>query len=402
MEIRKTAGLKPRLSLYDFLIFIVIGMAAWFYFVTQPQITEHNGLGSDGRDYFKMYQYFKGLEVGPEMRYPFCKRPGTPYLASLLPFNPVTSFLVINLIAGAIATIVVFYTLKNIARNDVAWAVTIPLIFYQFSPVRFPYFYPYIIDPPVMMFYASAVYFISKERFWLAIFALVFSCSFKEQGVYLALIIGPILLFRKECSWQTCFAMITVAALGGLINWSVAFPSLREGSQLATVLDFIYRRFSQGGAGLISALNGIALTLAPFLIIYGLNKPHFSIKTLKTGELVSLVWLCLSLVMSILGGADTNRIFFVTYPLIVIFLAKLISNQSSLRIAYFSFFGLIANDFIGRIWENPRLNLVPVICEKAFNTSMPLPASSFLFYALVLVMWFILTKIIKNYKRFIL
>lgn len=376
------------------LVFLVTSFATMFYLYSQPQNTEFNGLGSDGRDYYKMYQYYSGKSSDELIRYPFCKRPGTPFLASLLPFSAKNAFLAVNLISGFLAIIFTFFALSKVSNILIKWACILPLIFYQFSPIRFPNFYPYIVDPPAICLYALSVYFLTRENYWWSIAALVISCFFKEQGVYFAVMIGLVFLILKKKKTSLCIGMILFSLGGIVLNYYSRFPSHRDGSQLATILEFFNKRFSNGGDGFISGLNGIALTLAPFILTLRINALGRLWSLLKSDSILMIItsWFLMALAMGLFGGADTNRIFFVSYPLFVLFLANLMEEQKTFKIGLFSLAGLIANDFLGFIYENPHQNLIPRLFDSLSGQFVPLPVSNLFFWLFIYGVWAALKK----------
>ena len=69
----------------------------------------------DAEYYIQMVQHYRGLGLPP--RWPFAFRPLTPYLASWLPFEPLTALAIVGLTGGLVAIIAVFLVCRELSTD---------------------------------------------------------------------------------------------------------------------------------------------------------------------------------------------------------------------------------------------------------------------------------------------
>ncbi len=331
-----------------FWVLLVTVLAMFAHSKSQKQILAGGGDGWDGISYHALYDHFVGKQAAAPAEYPFCKRTGLPYLASRLNLDAAKSFLVINLVCGFMAIGFCYLVLVGRYSSLTVWACLMPMLFYLFSPVRFPHYYPFTVDPPAVLFYAVTAYFLSRAFFFPAILALVLSCLFKETGALLAILL-PLALFAMKRVNAKALVLMILLALSGLLLMKLIQQGDCSGSQFRQASHNIALKLTHP-MGVLKWVAGISLTLAPFLIPALQNRlPAF--KDLETAAALSAVFLALAVVMGLAGGSDTSRIFFIIYPLYVLFLGALIDRAPTGAVVVAMAGGLIANRAFNRIPE---------------------------------------------------
>lgn len=97
-----------------------------------------NGLDDlgDAGQYISIVQYFRGDLSANELEAPFTYRPFVPLVASVLPFDPMTSINIVNLFSMAIAVVYVFNLLNKFCFSEI-WSFIGGVLFV----VSFPVFY---------------------------------------------------------------------------------------------------------------------------------------------------------------------------------------------------------------------------------------------------------------------
>jgi hypothetical protein len=318
------------------------------YYKFQPQILVGDGKGWDGISYNRVYEHFRGEALDSTVIYPFCKRVGLPYLASKLNFDPKNSFLMLNLAFGMLSVFVCWLALIKRYSGLTVWACLLPIYFNIFSPLRFPNFYPFTVDPPAFFLYAVSSFFLVRGNFWGCIVALVISCFFRESGIYFAVLTALALLYAKDVGRYKGILMLLVA-LSGVVFIPMIQDGGCSGSQLATILDSIKEKITNP-FGLLKLLASISLTLGPFFIgsrigeLVGFDKNDVVIR-------INGLMLILSIIMAAFGGSDTTRILYLSFPLYVLYLARIFNGKNHFLVAFVSIAGMIANRFISKIPE---------------------------------------------------
>ena len=191
---------------------LLMTVSAW-YFLRQNQVSVADGKGWDGVVYHQMYQHYKTGASQVVYEAPFNKRVGLPWLAAQLPLEETRAFRLINIGSGLVAGLLIYLTLLGRFSAGVIIACLVPAACYVFSPVRFPYFYPFTVDPPAFMFYAMSAFFISRRAYASAGMALAASIFFRESGLYLALALGAVVWSSDRKQRPVGIAICAMAAL---------------------------------------------------------------------------------------------------------------------------------------------------------------------------------------------
>lgn len=323
-------------------VILLLGFAVGWYAYKQPQLQVAEGKGWDGVTYHKMYQHFKGTSSDTIFDFPFNKRVGLPWLAAHLPIEETKAFLFINLTAGCFTAFFTYITLRGRCSNIALFACLAPLLCYVYSPIRFPNFYPHMVDPPAMMLYALAAYLLSREKYLPSVLVLTISTLFREVGVYYALGLAVVLLCRGDFPRLKAWGITLIALSGVVLVWIFQLPGT-QGSQSVTIISLALRKLLDP-AELVRVVACISLTLAPFIIF--LTRATLSPRaSIGPAESFGVMALSLSLAMCAVGGGDTTRILFNGYPLFVIILVEWLRGAPPLRVGLAALAGMVANRF---------------------------------------------------------
>ncbi len=322
-------------------LFLLLLVLVW-HFRKQDQVKIADGKGFDGVTYHKMYLHYKGVVSEVPYEAPFNKRIGLPWLVAQLPCDATQSLRLINLFSGLVACLLLYFALRPRFSGGVVWACLLPMSFYIYSPIRFPNFYPFTVDPPAMMLCALAALLLTKKHFIAAGAALVVSAFFRESGIYFALVLGLALAFNNRVYRPAAAVICLTAAAGAAVITMLHLPG-GDYSQFRTVMGSVKHKMLEP-LELLRAGVCILMTLAPFLICKARDNRGAQAEV-DEQNMIGRCFLLICTVMSLVGGGDTTRIFFIGYPLFVIMLADWVSKADVLTVALASSAGMIANRF---------------------------------------------------------
>ncbi len=312
------------------------------YYYKQPQVEVAGGKGWDGVAYHSMYLHFKGDNSQQVYEAPFNKRVGVPWLASKLPMEAQFAFRAINLSCGLIALVFTYLALRTKFTPGVTFACLVPMVCYVYSPLRYTNFYPYNVDPPAIMFYSLATLFITRKWYLAAGFTFVASIPIRESGLYFALALGAAICLSDRRLFVTGITVCAVALAGTLVGLLLQLPGTDYG-QLQTIFVSIKHKVLRP-VELLRAAACVSMTLGPFLLCKLRNRPGMPAEAGASGA-IPRVFLLLCLVMALLGGSDTTRIFFIGFPLYVLLVADWVSGTDTSTISLAVLAGLVANRF---------------------------------------------------------
>jgi hypothetical protein len=329
-----------------FVIFFVFVIGVIFFYANhQPQIKAGEGKGWDGKSYYAMYQNYQ--DGGTRyIGYPFFKRIGSPYLAHLISNDAKTGFLVINIISGAIASYALFWIIYYRNKNIyIVLFCIFPILFYLSSPIRASFFEPFTTDPPVIALLALSVLFFENKQYVIAASLIMLSTVFRETGVYYLLIFNLFITYDsyKEKKYNTILAIVSIFISSiGIIYYQNHGLLSSGGNQLITAFDWLKARLLNP-VETLRFFAALSLTIGPF--IYKINYYKFKYQD------IYLTLFLFSILMSFVGGSDITRIFYMSYPVYVIFLVKLIEKYNKIELFVLSVAGLNVNRFLAKIPE---------------------------------------------------
>ncbi len=121
-------------------------------------------LSIDETQYVAMVEHYRGVPPDVPLWAPFTYRPLAPWLASWLPFEPLTALNLLNVLSLLGATFFVWRTLALYEPSG-AWQFAGTLAFVW----SFPFFYygtTGLVDPPALFLLAAGLYLLLTDRWW--------------------------------------------------------------------------------------------------------------------------------------------------------------------------------------------------------------------------------------------
>jgi hypothetical protein len=328
------------------IIVVTLGVLA-AYLKLQPQIEYAGGKSMDGTQYSAFYDRFAGAASSPE--FPFCRRPAVPWLASRLGMDETRAFLTVNLVAGAITVLLCFMTLLEVFRPRIAWFAILPMLFGIVGPIRYPNYYPYLVDVPAMALYALAAWLVVKRLGVAAVVVLALSTVVKETGVVFAAVFSCCLVLNAAAGTRRRLALtLLVITAGGAVLGSVVASRFCEtsGGYVWKMLTYGYIHV-RNPWGVLEMIAAASLVAGPFVFdwFYGRDRSRrpFALDDPFCAAAVVTV------AMAVVGGSDVTRYFFAAYPLYMVWLARQAERLPGLELSVLALAGLTANRFLERI-----------------------------------------------------
>lgn len=164
------------------IILIITSLAFFVYWHFNYDIDYTTCIKCDGREYVKMFHYFRGEGNFSDVRFPFYQRMFVPWLASILPFeNPVSNFRIINLVFTLLTVGSLFYLWKKLKFPT--YLICLALVWFVFhflGIIREHSSDSAVVDVPTF-FFQTLLVFILISRKWKYLWVL-----------------GPIATLQKE------------------------------------------------------------------------------------------------------------------------------------------------------------------------------------------------------------
>lgn len=161
----------------------------------------------DVNSYISNVKYFRTHDSNDEnLVPPFTYRVLPTYIASTLPFNEITSINIINLFFHFIALILIDLILLKL--NFSPGSISLSRLLYIFS---FPVFYfgtSGHVDPAIIMFLFSGIYFTLQKQFYFLVLITFFGALSKESMI----LILPFYLFQNRLDSKSLIKTIILSA----------------------------------------------------------------------------------------------------------------------------------------------------------------------------------------------
>jgi len=336
---------RPR-SLYNYyevlLVITVFSIVVILSNLYQKRISFNSGQGWDGVEYFSMAYQFSHGQL-PRANGPFVYRIGTPFLASLLSTcNLLDAFFIVNMIANAV-TVFLLYVFFRMQIPD--WKIRVILIamfmLQWHAPLRFAFYYPAYSDPYSFVFMLAGLILLTKYK---ANFTIGYA-------FLLGVIVFLGVLFRETVIMVALSVpFITNPMDVNIIKWN----GLKKNVGALRISVFLPMLFGVFGISLTHILatktNGYSFILSatywaymkPFLsyilswfISYGpiLAILLYGIKdcwVFLIREQHLLILLSGFVVLAWLGGADTERMLYWSFPIVYVLIGRVICAKSEL------------------------------------------------------------------------
>ncbi len=212
----------------------------------------------DSEKYLLLVDWFQGQIPTSELVAPWSYRPLTSLLASLIPIDPVLSFLIIN----SILLLVFNYILYLICREFDLSRFTSFLVVsvYTISHPSIAYGVAVLVEAGAMLSIALLVYVLLKEydrKYTLLL--LVIGVCFRETVIVMAL---AYLLYTRD--WKTSIPLFVVSGSVYLVNRLIFNPGVSEDG---FVWAFHLNNFLLTGTNTLIMFQRAFLFIIPFIVI---------------------------------------------------------------------------------------------------------------------------------------
>jgi len=356
--------MKIKFELLIITIIIVINLL--FGILFQPQITHNEGLGWDGRDYYKVALDFKNNNF-PEARAPFVYRMGTPILVSqFFPNDMQFGFKIINLSASILAFFALWYFLLIAGSNSLLRVLLmLSYITYWQNPMRMTFFYPIHSDPVAVLFLfinliiAYKIYLNKNNRYIILLTISTFISTFFREITLIpafVLFLSSIKNERKlKLDLESKLFIPVISGIIVIIITHLIGKATDSYSFFNSAIGWIYRKST------IMYIHSIMLSVGP-IAIFGFYFYKDS-KRFLSGNKFILYFLLSVLFVSYAGGSDTERLIMWGVPGIYFLLANVIYVNKQFLMSKF----LITVVIISQLISNRAFLVTPDFNENALS-----------------------------------
>lgn len=175
---------------------------------------------ADAQHYIGMVEWFRGAPL--KTPWPFSLRPMSPYLASLLPLDPLWGLALVGLVGGIIGVAAMFQICRDLGAG--IEAATLATLTFALS---FPmFYYPTIgiVDPITIGLSCVAVLTTIRKKYLLSAAVLTVAVYNKETALVALGFIVPWILIHGEGQSRIAWALL--AALAGICTYWAAHTVL--------------------------------------------------------------------------------------------------------------------------------------------------------------------------------
>ena len=173
---------------------------------------------ADAGEYIKYVNYFRKNQIKGNLTPHATYRPFVPFIASFLPFGPMTSINIVNICFLLIALLFLNLTLYSFQFNLIHRVIGSILFIFSF-PL---FFYGAIgyIDPVVIGFLSIGVYFLSQKK-WLICSILFMLGALVKESVVILVPVAFVSLFYCSYSWKKKVWLSIILSLSFLIPYQL-------------------------------------------------------------------------------------------------------------------------------------------------------------------------------------
>jgi hypothetical protein len=320
--------------------------------LVQPQISFNDGLGWDGVKYTKIAHDFVEEET-ISTKAPFVYRIGVPYLVSIISPNDTTiGFLIINWLFSIINAVLLAILLSRFTNKKwIVYFLTFLFITQWHNYFRFGSFYPVQVDALALTIILSSIFILLKngisKRDVAAISILTFLGVFVREIAALPALLLVLKSFgisgfdikSSKANWKSNRSLIKTSAFIPILIFILVTAFIRVGVEPTNTYKFY------------NAALGILYTKALFTYIHSWIVSYGSIlfipilfrnqtkQFLRTNPVLGNL-LMLILVLSFVGGADTSRLAYWGFPVVLACIAW-VMNRIKIENNYKLFFLII-------------------------------------------------------------
>jgi hypothetical protein len=295
-------------------------VATSLFVVLTPRIAFNGGLGNDGTDYANLTWALRGEPAEPPWA-GFAYRLLPSALVAAMPFDVVTGFLVVNVLAVLGSAILL---LRLLARYEVAPAVRLLALFWWLClpmAVRWDIYYPVLGDAFGFFVLVALILCALERRLVLFGIALLAGVLARENLVVTIPFLWRANLRSAPLRWTLVVGLVTVPTIAALALIR-AFPpvppsagsdalsqSVIFASQIAWI---IQNRFGEAWRVLLAGPVSLGLLLLIPFIRFRETWRFFS------REMHWLYFGVVAVIFSVIGGRDTDRYLYVLAPLLLV------------------------------------------------------------------------------------
>lgn len=330
--------------LISLLIFISLNL---LYAFTQKAISNNDGKGWDGVYYYEITeQIINGENISTIS--PFIYRIGTPLLVAILsPGDIHLGFKVINLIFNLISLLIFVYWLNIFLKNYYVKIILIFLLLIQWhAPFRFIWYYPIYVDPifvtivlsllilihlykktssPAIFLFICFICFIGvyfRETIMLMSFSFIFIYNVNIKNLLSVIREENFITLIKNFKFKYILFIPSILAIISSIILFYSLKPINQDSFWITAISWLYRKsFIQYILGIYQAFGPIVILLLFFWreIINHLFENQYQ-----------LFFLILIFCLGFIGGSDTERILFWSFPVIYLLIGIILEKNTFL------------------------------------------------------------------------
>ncbi len=325
------------------LIIVIVNL---FSYLFQSPITNNDGKGMDGVEYYKVAEDFVNNKT-PEAKAPFVYRIGTPYLVSFFFENDLLNgFKTINIIAGSFIPIMLLFWISLFYNSS--FLRILPVVLFSLtwhSPLRLSWYYPVHSDPIAVLILLKLLfllYLVSKDESKY----IIFNQNLLQISFILLTFIG--VFFREICvipafifslkainfditnlksfkfdnfkRIQYIYLIPLIFGIFGIIITHILVNPIGSYSFLGALGLWIYQK------SIVMNFHALIIAFGP--IIYIIFFTYLDAWNFLKKEKDLLVFLIIILFLSFAGGSDTERIIYWSFPIVyLLIINSIIKNK---------------------------------------------------------------------------
>lgn len=397
--------------------------------LVQPQISYNDGLGWDGVKYTKIADDFIDGET-VSTKAPFVYRIGVPFLASIFsPNDTTTGFLIINWLFSILNAVLLALLLTRFTNKKwIVYFLTLLFITQWHNFFRFGSFYPVQVDALAITIILSSLFVLLKDGISKRDIAAISVLTLVGIFVREIAVVPALLLLLKS------FGVSAFDIKASKANWKSKRRLVRTGVFIPLLVFLVvtffiriiveptnsYKFYNAAIGGLYTKsfftyLHSWVVSYGAVLFIPILFRNEAK-QFIKSNPVMSN-FLLIVIVLSFVGGADTERLAYWGFPVVYAMIAYVI-DKSKMEQSYKLLFALIiiaqffaqrllfivpdypssviATDMLLMPWSNsfPYLNLFP-----AHSELVPKVVGFMQWVGLFVVLAFIKYKIKKSHSK---
>ena len=283
--------------------------------LSTPLIEHNSGLDSDGVLYAAMAEKTAEGEALSRTA-PWCWRPLTPFLASLLPYSTITDFKVLAFFSSWLSLVLLYEIIRRCNLSHVA--AILGMLFYAgiFWTVKFSFYSPCYIDVQTQAFLLAVMLLMVAGRHWVLPVLIGAGTFQKESMLFLTAVaylhyarghrrpVWRLLAYLMALGLPAVAAFLAVRLAVDPVNHYSSLDAFLINLARATKPDFWPRL-------LLATFSGLGML--PLIVCY---RARYSYQFLRENP----EWLAMIVVGLVLlfGGVDKARLFLYVLPPLVL------------------------------------------------------------------------------------